>query len=150
MYCSSCGSALTPNLVYCNRCGAKVDTADTRLEPAPDFLIAAMVGLFILGIGVIIGLLATMRQVAGFDLAQALAITIFCFSLLVVLEGILVFFLFRTRSSGKLKDHAQMKEHTTRELEEGSPLGLPPQAASVTEHTTRAFDPVYIERNDVR
>ena len=149
MYCSSCGSALTPNLVYCNKCGARVSTSDTderRPDIAPEFLISAMIGLFVLGIGVVIGLMAVMKRGVGFDPPIILAITMLCFSLLFLIESILIVFLFRASFRRKRKDVEQLKRPTTKELEAGTPLGLPANMASVTEHTTRAFDPVYIEK----
>jgi len=149
MYCSSCGSALTPNLVYCNKCGARVSPSDTderRPDIAPEFLISAMIGLFVLGIGVVIGLMAVMKRGVGFDPPIILAITMLCFSLLFLIESILIVFLFRASFRRKRKDVEQLKKPTTKELEAGTPLGLPANMASVTEHTTRAFDPVYIEK----
>jgi len=149
MYCSSCGSALTPNLVYCNKCGARVSPSDTderRPDIAPEFLISAMIGLFVLGIGVVIGLMAVMKRGVGFDPPIILAITMLCFSLLFLIESILIVFLFRASFRRKRKDVEQLKRPTTKELEAGTPLGLPANMASVTEHTTRAFDPVYIEK----
>jgi len=145
MYCSSCGSALTPNLVYCNKCGARVSPSDAD-ERRPEFLISAMIGLFVLGIGVMIGLMAVMKRGVGFDPPIILAITMLCFSLLFLIESILIFFLFRASFRRKRKDVEQLKKPTTKELDSGTPFGLPANMASVTEHTTRAFDPVYIEK----
>jgi len=149
MYCSSCGSALTPNLVYCNKCGARVapnEGEQQKSDIEPEFLIGAMITLFVLGLGVIIGLLAVMKRGVGFDFGVILFFTFVCFGLLFLIESILIFFLFRGRFSSQKKDVAQLKEPTTKELEPGTPLSLPANMASVTEHTTRAFDPVYIEK----
>ena len=149
MYCSSCGSALTPNLVYCNKCGARVSTNDEderKRDIAPEFLISAMIGLFVLGLGVMIGLMAVMKRGVGFEPPIILAITMLCFSLLFLIESILIFFLFRASFRRRSKDVEQLKKPTTKELDAGTPLGLPANMASVTEHTTRAFDPVYIEK----
>jgi len=149
MYCSSCGSALTPNLVYCNKCGARVasnDAIERKPDIAPEFLISAMIGLFVLGLGVMIGLMAVMKRGVGLEPPIILGFTFVCFSLLVLIESILIFLLFRAMFGKKRKDVAQLKEPTTKELEAGTPLGLPANMSSVTEHTTRAFDPVYIEK----
>ena len=149
MYCSSCGSALTPNLVYCNKCGARVspnDADERRADIAPEFLICAMIGLFVLGLGVMIGLMAVMKRGVGFEPPIILAITMLCFSLLFLIESILIFVLFRTSFRRRPKDVEQLKKPTTKELEAGIPLGLPANMVSVIEHTTRAFDPAYIEK----
>ena len=149
MYCSSCGSALTPNLVYCNKCGARVaqnEAIESKSDIAPEFLVGAMITLFVLGLGVMIGLMAVMKRGVGFDPPIILAITFLCFSLLLLIETILIFFLFRETFRRKRKGVEQLKQPTTKELEAGTPLGLPANMASVTEHTTRAFDPAYIEK----
>jgi uncharacterized membrane protein YvbJ len=149
MYCSSCGSALTPNLVYCNKCGARVaqnEAIGSNSDIAPEFLVGAMITLFVLGLGVMIGLMAVMKRGVGFEWQIILAITLLCFSLLFLIEGILIFFLFRGTFRRKRKDVELLKEPTTKELEAGAPLGLPANMGSVTEHTTRAFDPVYSEK----
>ena len=149
MYCSSCGSALTPNLVYCNKCGARVvqnDVPDGKSDIMPEFLISAMILLFVLGLGVMIGLMAVMKRGVGFDPPIILAITFMCFCLLLLIESILIFLLFRRVFGRTKRDVDRFKEPTTKELEAGAPLGLPANLGSVTEHTTRAFDPVYIEK----
>jgi hypothetical protein len=149
MYCSSCGSALTPNLIYCNKCGARVaqnEGIESKSDIAPEFLVGAMITLFVFGLGVMIGLMAVMKRGVGFDPPIILAITMLCFSLLFLIESILIFFLFRASFRRKRKDVEQLKKPPTKELEAGTPLGLLANMASVTEHTTRAFDPVYIEK----
>jgi len=149
MYCSSCGSALTPNLIYCNKCGARVaqnEGIESKSDIAPEFLVGAIITLFVFGLGVMIGLMAVMKRGVGFDPPIILALTMICFSLLFLIESILIFFLFRASFRRNRKDVEQLKKPTTKELEAGTPLGLSPNMASVTEHTTRAFDPVYIEK----
>jgi hypothetical protein len=122
------------------------DALEQKPDIAPEFLIAAMIGLFVFGIGVMIGLMAVMSKGVGFERPIILAITLLCFSLMILLESILIFFLFRERFSRPKKDVGHLKEPATKELEAGTPLGLPANMASVTEHTTRAFDPVYIDK----
>src|SRR5262245_8284501 len=148
MYCASCGSALTPNLTYCNKCGARVcsnDTVERKPEILPEFLISAMIGLFVLGLGVIIGLVATMREVVGLQPNIVLGITLVCFTLLVLMEALFIYLLLRGRRSRESNEARQFKQNKTNELTSGAAVGLPPHMDSVTEHTTRAFDPAYIE-----
>ncbi len=145
MYCSSCGSSITPHLTYCNRWGARVNTpAATRDKSAdfPESLIAAMVGLFVLGLGVIIGLMAVMKNVANFDFGVILAITFVVLTLLIILEAVFIYLLFSARSFArqrKLEDSVQ----NTRELRESHTPMLSEPMPSVTEQTTRAFEPLY-------
>ena len=151
MYCSSCGSAVPPNLTYCNRCGAKVSgSRSDSLPPSgifPESLVWAIVSLFIGGIGVIIGLMAVMRNIAGFEPALILGIVMMCFALMVALQGVLIWFLLSARRDARRSSIEQLKEHTTSELSGGRPQALQEPLTSVADQTTRAFDPVLIERN---
>jgi hypothetical protein len=66
-----------------------------------------------------------------------------------VLEGVFITQLMR-RKRGTEETAVLSKKQTTNELDEAQPLGLPEHMPSVTEHTTRAFDPVYSERKPNR
>jgi uncharacterized OB-fold protein len=56
MYCSFCGTALTPGLSYCNRCGAELGANDrsvARPKEAPqESLVWAIVAVTVVGLGV--------------------------------------------------------------------------------------------------
>jgi predicted amidophosphoribosyltransferase len=149
MYCSSCGSAITPHLTYCNRCGARVNG---RAEPPakvadfPESLVGAMVGLFVLGLGVIIGLMAVMKNVVNFDSGIILAITFFTLTLLIILEAVFIYLLFSARKSARQRFLSEeFIQNTTKELRESHTPMLSEPMPSVTEHTTRAFEPIYRE-----
>jgi hypothetical protein len=152
MYCSSCGVAATPNLTYCNHCGAKlnaeksdslVKTTELRFE---SLIMSAMVGLFVLGLVAISVLLGVMKAVLNFGFGPLVAFAFLSFSVLIALEGVLIFRLFRRkRDGGNSSDRSSVEVHTTKELEARSRIVAEP-VASVTDHTTRTLDPVYSER----
>lgn len=152
MYCSSCGSALAQNLSYCNRCGTKVSgaKADSISKPAELYSVSLVNGIaavFIVGLGAIIGLMAVMKKVIGFDLDIILAITIFCLVLMLAVESVLIRLLVKHRRDAQnVDDTAPPKGHTTKELGEARVLETLAPVPSVTEHTTRAFEPLYSER----
>jgi hypothetical protein len=152
MYCSSCGVAVAQSLSYCNYCGAKLngakgDNVSKSPEVKPELLVSAMVGLFILGLVAIAVLIGVMKVVAGFDLPIVLAVTIFSFSLMLVVEGIIISLLLRRkRGAEQAGDNVLLKGQETKELDAAQARVLPEPLSSVTEHTTRAFDPVYNER----
>ena len=156
MYCSSCGSVVAQNLNYCNRCGAKVsgakvDGIDKPVEsPSEPLIINAIAAVFIVGLGAIIGLMAVMKKVVGFDPGIILAVTVFCFMLMLVVEGVLMRSLLKgkrdAREAGDTGDTGRLNEQTTKELGEAQAQMLSEPVPSVTEHTTRSFEPVYIER----
>ena len=67
MYCSSCGVAVPKNLSYCNHCGAmlsgaKPDVVTKPVELFPDSLVWAIVSVFVIGLGSIMGLMAVMKN----------------------------------------------------------------------------------------
>jgi hypothetical protein len=152
MYCSTCGVAVAQGLSYCNYCGAKLSGAnDDHVSKSPgvkpELLVSAMAGLFILGLVAIAVLVGVLKAAAGFDFPFLLAVTMLSFLLLFVVEGVLIGLLLKSRKVSKgAGDAVRPEEQTTRELREAQARVLPEPVPSVTEHTTRAFDPIYSER----
>lgn len=152
MYCSSCGVAVSQALTYCNHCGAKLNSAKTddlseARQANPELLVSAMAATFILGLVAIAVLLGVLKQVAGFDPPFLIAATAFCFALLLLIEGMLIKMLISSRSKPKIPQSKKtIKDASTRELQEANARVLAEPVPSVTEHTTRAFDPIYSER----
>jgi hypothetical protein len=152
MYCSSCGSAASPGLDYCNRCGARLAgaSADARRsrssELPPGILVPAMVFCFVFGLAAIMGLLVVMKEV--FDNPGLInAFALLSFALLVAIESIFAWMLVRrTGDAHKATAPRLANEQTTNELNATRARALPDPVPSVTEHTTRTFDPVYVER----
>jgi hypothetical protein len=152
MYCSSCGVAVTQGLSYCNYCGAKLSTAvddnASRIpEVRPELLVAAMVGTFIFGLAAIIVLMGVMKTVLDAPPEAIVAATLVCLLIMLFLEGVILRLLFRRPLRSKKPDNsANPKGSPTKELDGTQPRSLPEPVSSVTEHTTRAFDPLYVER----
>jgi hypothetical protein len=152
MYCSSCGVAVTAALTYCNYCGerlsgAKRDSIIKSPEVKPETLVAAMVFTFVFGLGAITVLMGVMKAVLELGVGQILAFTLLSFLIMLSLEGVIVRLLFRrNRGAEEGGDTVQLKGQTTRELDAAQARALPEPIPSVTEHTTRAFDPSYPER----
>ena len=152
MYCPSCGVSVAQGLTYCKHCGeklsgAKGDAVITSSEVKPELLVSAMVAVFVLGLVAIAVLIGVLKQVAGFDLPFLLAATMLSFLLMLVVEGVLIGLLLKGKSGAKeAGDTERLKEQKTKELGEGQARVLPEPAPSITEHTTRAFEPIYSER----
>jgi predicted amidophosphoribosyltransferase len=154
MYCSSCGTSVAEGLSYCNHCGAKVrkttaESGGKQEDTFPESLVWAIAAVFIVGIGSIIGLMAVMKQALHFDNSVILAVTLLSFLLMFVVEGAFLWLLLsRRRNVAKKTDDAErLKEQTTRELDAAQARALPEHMPSVTEQTTRTFEPVYRERS---
>jgi predicted amidophosphoribosyltransferase len=156
MYCSSCGASVNPGLSYCNHCGAKVSTTEdaaTLAVVSADTLVWAIVVMVVAGFPLILALLATMKQQLNFN--TGLIIFFACLSFLILLgaEATLIsVFLSRRKDAKAGRDAAQLKESEiareldTRKLNEEPLRKLAEPVPSVTEPTTRAFEPILQRR----
>ena len=152
MYCSSCGVAVAPGLTYCNYCGeklsgAKSDNIIRSPEVRPETLVGAMVFAFVFGLVAITLLMGMMKAVLRLEVGVILAFTALSFLIMLLLEGVFIRLLLRRkRGAEETGDTALLKGQGTRQLDAGPARVLPESMPSVTEHTTRAFDPIYRER----
>ncbi|HSE34353.1 MAG TPA: hypothetical protein VLA93_22460 [Pyrinomonadaceae bacterium] len=152
MYCLSCGKSVVPGLAYCNHCGAKLAGAQNQVTVHTDYgtdsLIWAIVGVFVFGIGVLIGLLAVMKEALGFDAGLLIFFSLLTFGLITAIEAVFVWLLFsRNRAAIRAREIAE-KHSITKELDAAPArvLAEPVPMPSVTEQTTRSFEPIYEER----
>ena len=87
-----------------------------------------------------------MRMV-GLNVGQILAFTILSFLMMLLVEGVFIWQLLRRkRGAEETGDPALTKKQATKELDVAHARVLPEPMPSVTEHTTRAFEPIYSER----
>lgn len=151
MYCSSCGNLLVQGMNYCKQCGAKTDNkidtpmlgqSNKVLERLPVVLIAVAIFGFITTFLVMENLLKTNSPPGS--IATAL------FFLLGTVFGI--FYLILREISKNLEFNRQLalkelnkpvviRDTAPQQIEAAKEL------ISVTEHTTRNIDPVYLEKN---
>jgi predicted amidophosphoribosyltransferase len=144
MYCSSCGKVVAQGLSYCNHCGAKLggakgESVTKSPELFPDSLIWAIVSIFVVGLGCIIGLMAVMKDLLNFNTGIILTITLLSFLLMFAVEGVFIWMLLSRRREAKGVGEAK-------ELDAAQARALPEPSSSITEHTTRKFEPIYSER----
>lgn len=150
MYCSSCGVAVAQSLTYCNYCGAKLTGVPgedgKELSVRPEMLIAAMVGVFVFGLLAITVLLGVMKAVLQLDVGQILAFALLSFLIMLSLEAVFLRLLFRRkRAVTETGDTVHLKGNATKELDAAQARVLPEPLSSVTDETTRTFQPVYNE-----
>ena len=150
MYCSSCGATLANGLKFCNHCGTRLrsatDSDSKSTELFPDSLVWAMVSVFVVGLGCIIGLMAVMKD-GNFDPKLILGFTLLSFLVMLAVEGVLIGLLLSRRRSTKQPDVITGPEgKATKELAGPEKRRLAEPPLSVTEHTTRTLEPVYRER----
>ena len=158
MYCPSCGTELTTELSYCNRCGANLRAVSKQSGAPPAKLVGAAwaismaVALVTLGgFGMIFGLVMALIT-RGINVSTGGMFWI-SFSLLVILaiDWLLV------RQLSRVLDMPQLSADTTqprKSVVTETPMqqiGAPREpVSSVTEHTTRAFEPIHRERETPR
>jgi len=149
MFCSTCGVSVAQGLSYCNYCGAKVgeksDRANKSSEVRPEFLVSAMIGLFILGVFVITILMGMMKSVLDLPVKHVLGFALLPFLLMLLIEGVCLRLLLRRKRDSEASG-AQFNEQTTKELNRAEERLLTEPGPSVTDHTTRTLEPVYNER----
>jgi len=153
MYCSSCGVAVSQGLSYCNQCGAKLTGAKgdgvTKVARAqPESLVWAIVAIFVVGLGSIMGLMGILKVQFNANLGIVIIFSLIILLLMVVVEGVFISLLFGSKSDSNDGKSAMelLRKQTTRELEAAQPHALSEPVASVTEHTTRAFEPIYVQK----
>ena len=150
MYCQTCGSALAHQTKYCNRCGTQLAPAgNVSLEktPAEKRLDEYLDGLFwisVFGLAFVIGGAVLLTKVGFRDLVVIgyviLSTIVFLINFGFSLFGAIS--LMRSSKDGRL---TMQPGHATRELE--SPKMEPISITSVTENTTRSFEPLEEKRS---
>jgi len=151
MYCPNCGDQTTQGLKYCKRCGAGLSTPTMPPEEKASLGKAAGVMLFLVALVSIAGFIALFTTVynlgerPGFDTRALIAIMAFGGATVFAVVGSLVWLLLRLTTNFNEAAHRQAKIEAPL-VREYIPQ-LPASPASVTENTTRNFDPsVYREK----
>jgi uncharacterized membrane protein YvbJ len=153
MYCSSCGVVVAEGLSYCNQCGAKLSGAKSVgiakvAKVQPESLVWAVVAIFVVGLGSIMGLMGILKVQFNAGLGIVTIFSLIILLLMLVVEGVFISLLFGSKSESNDGKSAMelLRKQTTRELEAAQPHALSEPVASVTEHTTRAFEPIYVQK----
>ena len=147
MFCSSCGTTITPGLSFCNRCGASLKEEPTGSTVRTGVILAFLLAITIIGIaglGFMLGGAVTLKRdaVLGEDVVGMFMFFTF------IIVGLIEFFLVRQLS--KLINNPAPKKATLpqpsampHELHPASVAqarGLPEAMPSVTENTTRTLE----------
>ena len=154
MYCPSCGMDSVEGLKYCKRCGAGLTTSTAYIEPrSPAVGIGTM--LFLVSLVSIVGFIALFTTVAnlahpGFDPRTLIAILAFGGATVLGVVGLLVWLLLHLSGHRPGISHDKPEKPTaldyTHQQLQPPPISIP----SVTENTTRNFDPSVYREKDAR
>ena len=147
MYCPNCGDQTTQGLKYCKRCGAGLSTSTSPIEEQASAGKALGVGLFLVALVSIAGFIALFATVynlgerSTFDTRALVAIMAFGGATVVGVVGLLVWLLLRFTTGYRPSAHHEKEKPVVREYIAQQLPPPPISASSVTENTTRNFDP---------
>ena len=157
MYCPSCGSELTSELSYCNRCGANLKPQANQSGPPARIVGAtwaismAVVLVTLGGFGMMFGLVMALIS-NGVNLSGG-GMVLIVFSLLIILAiaSLLVRQLSRVLDVSQLLGGATQSKPPKLSENPVQQIGAPREpVSSVTEHTTQMFEPIHRERDTQR
>lgn len=151
MYCSSCGAALTHELSYCNRCGVNLSPQEaltTTSRPVGLVWVISLLTFMMTGVAVgglaltLIFTLALYRSGVPAEFAASIGILS-----LLMLTGTVALFsrqLTRLVTNFLQSDTTAQPKKAKLKAKPPSQLAAPLEPVpSVTEHTTRTFEPSY-------
>lgn len=142
MYCSSCGTPVTPGLSYCNRCGTSLKEPEpARSTGVMSIIVVAMTLIGLGGLGILLGGTTVLKTEANLPPNLIGLFMLFCFLVIIVTEFSLVRNLSKLVSSSSAKQkHLPPVQSIPPELRlpQATPFGEP--VSSVTDNTTRTLE----------
>jgi hypothetical protein len=151
MYCSSCGIDSVEGLKYCKRCGVNLTAPLEATQPKtlPFGLITAV--LIFIGAVFLTGLLIPLvitKELNGFSQRDMMTLFVIEFGVTLAVVAMLVWFLFRLIGVNKQSD-GPARAVDVRRSELAAPQDTAPRQPimSVTENTTRSFEPSFYEHS---
>lgn len=147
MFCSSCGTTITPGLSFCNRCGASLKEQPAETTVKTGAIIAFLLAITIIGIsglGIMLGGAVTLKTEAAMTQDVVGMFMFFTFFIVTIIE----FFLVRQLSkiiSNPAPKRAPLPQPPAMPYElHPAPVaqarGLAEAMPSVTENTTRTLE----------
>jgi len=153
-YCPSCGSEITVELKYCNRCGANL-TWPSQVQVVPQSPVKLTLPSIVLGLTVVIGLGIIFGGATGFaerGVHPAAIVWIVLFSAAMLFGCVGLMIRFWTKLLSLQRELPPGQQVRSAFAERPAPQPLPPPRmepiGSVTENTTRTFSPIYSEPSD--
>ena len=151
MYCQNCGSPLTHGTKYCNRFGTQLIVAGEKSVDRPahekrlDEYLDGLFWITVFGLGFILGGAVVLKKV-DFSNLVVLIYVVLSSTLFLINFGLNLWNALRLMRSSREAKLTMQPGPDTRELEPPriEPVMMP--VSSVTENTTRSFEPVYNKR----
>ena len=149
MYCPVCGAESTQGLNYCKRCGTGLGGPLSQFEVGPPSGKTLGLMTFLLSVVSITGFIALFATVFNlgerntFDPRALIAVMAFGGATVFGVVGLFVWLMLRLSTSQRRPSQTKAERQVIREY---VPTQLPPSPVSVTENTTRNFDPAYRDK----
>lgn len=155
MYCSSCGLEVPHELNYCNRCGANLGAPANLIQQAPSPPVRLTGPTIALGVTIVFSLMAIFSGASNLAL-RGVHPTAIAWMVIVGLGMVFgVAALFIRLWTRLLTNNTVQIEQRPPQLKRGQqnpqlngaqtgPMNVP--ISSVTDHTTRTFEPAYRDR----
>jgi uncharacterized OB-fold protein len=146
MFCSSCGTTITPGLSFCNRCGASLKEQPIETTVRTGAIVAFLLAVVVIaigGLGIMTGGALALKREAALGEDVVGMFMFFAFIIIAIIEFFLVRQLSKLISSPAPKRAALRKQSAMpQELHAASvqARGLPEGMPSVTENTTRTLE----------
>jgi hypothetical protein len=156
MYCPNCGDQTTQGLKYCKRCGAGLTASTIPIEPPVSSGRAMGTMTFLVALVSIAGFIALFTTVynlgerPNFDPRSLIAIMAFGGATVVCVIGLLVWLLLRFTGYQPPTHHDKSEKLPARDYAPQQLPAPPISMPSVTENTTRNFDPARYREKDAR
>ena len=156
MYCPNCGDQTTQGLKYCKRCGAGLSTSTTPTEPAASTGKAMGAMLFLVSLVSIAGFIALFTTIynlgerSNFDPRTLIGIMAFGGGTVLGVVGLLVWLLLRFSGHQPFPHQDKSERPLVRDYVPQQLPASPSSIPSVTENTTRNFDPAVYRDRDAR
>ncbi|HEX5965416.1 MAG TPA: hypothetical protein VFY51_05780 [Pyrinomonadaceae bacterium] len=147
MYCHACGVAHTQQTKYCNRCGAELITSgealkhQAALEKRLDGYLDGVFWVSVFGLGFVVGGAILLKQV-GFSNLVILIYTVLSSIIFLINLALNLWSSVSLLRRAKERNASIQQAPETAELNPAHPHAFLTPAHSVTENTTRSFEPV--------
>ncbi len=152
MYCQSCGTAVPQHMRYCNRCGTQLvapeeSPAKTAREKRLDEYLDGLFWITVFGLAFVLGGTLILKKIAlnnwlilGYMVLSSVAF--------LINFGLSLWGVARIHREGKTDRITAPSTNTSELAAPADAAALPPATPmpSVTENTTRSFDPIYVKR----
>ena len=157
MFCSTCGLEVPHELNYCNRCGANLNPQTNLIPQMPSPPVKLTGPTIALGATVVMSIIAIFAGVDNLAVrgVDPVALAWMVIVSLTMVFGVAALFIrlwtrLLTNSSNETAQRpAQLKKpqpNAQLNAAQTGPMNVP--ISSVTDHTTRTFEPAYRERAD--